>query len=771
MKPNKPKIMSLVPFTLVLLALVGVLWAGSVSAIAASAVEGAVSKMSKSSSQPMEATFHDKLGTLSQLTGSFIPTVPGEPEESAFSFMESHREAFQVQEPREEFATLSVETDPELGTRHVYLERKINGIPVWSQRLGFHYSREGNLYSVNGKYSPSQALSDLPGLSQEQALETARADIANAPDFGLDLRKGLSAEPSMKDKDAQPTTVKFAKPGTAELVYFPDTLEKLHLAYLVRLVASSPPGDWLVFVDAVNGGVLFKYNNLQPGAAKGTGVDLYGNTVNLNTWKGTDGYKLINAAKPMYQNHSTTHPYTSFQGVIEVRDCKNAVDAKGNYVAKNNNPPVKDPNNDNKFNDTTNLRAGVSLAVNMAKAYDILRSVFNRNSVDGKGMSIIGNVHCGKNYRNGFWLPSYKMMFFGDNDPKYGVSYAKALDFVAHEMGHAVTQAMVPPDSLKYFNESGALNEAYSDMFAAITDYDDWTFAEASDKKPARYYNDPTKGDPPQPKDMYHLKMMPLIVDNGGVHFNSGIGNYFMYKLATSLPAESPAKDGRFTAGKVYYAAYKYLKANPYATFAEWGVTMKQAAKDLFGQGTAKYNKVIAALNAVYVTSAKVLAYDNGYPVADNKYVTVPFGGDNGTCATVRFTRPGASSKLKTISVGFIELENSNVVGTYQVYVCPSKQDHSPDTPNCQGPLSFTTDQYRPTDGIFVNFPLSNALTVPEEFHIGVCMEGTGSPTLWADNKTTPTGRSWLCNSSACVNMVDYFGFKGNVMIRTIMQQ
>ena len=65
-------------------------------------------------------------------------------------------------------------------------------------------------------------------------------------------------------------------------------------------------------------------------------------------------------------------------------------------------------------------------------------------------------------------------MVFGDAKP-----YAGALDLVAHEMTHAVTEKTA---NLEYKDQSGALNEAFSDIFgeaveARTNGRNDWLIA------------------------------------------------------------------------------------------------------------------------------------------------------------------------------------------------------------------------------------------------------------------------------------------------------
>ena len=171
-----------------------------------------------------------------------------------------------------------------------------------------------------------------------------------------------------------------------------------------------------------------------------------------------------------------------------------------------------------------------------------------RDSFDGAGAQIRSSVHYSRNYVNAFWNGT--QMVYGDGD---GVQSGPltVLDVVGHEITHAVTERS---SGLTYANESGALNEAMSDIFgAAIEAYRDgavsantwkvgeecWTPATAGDS--LRQMDDPARyGD----YDYWPTRYTGTS-DNGGVHWNSGIAN-----LAFSLAV----KGGSHPRGKTTVA-------------------------------------------------------------------------------------------------------------------------------------------------------------------------------------------------------------------------
>ena len=181
--------------------------------------------------------------------------------------------------------------------------------------------------------------------------------------------------------------------------------------------------------------------------------------------------------------------------------------------------------------------------------YDFYWQVFKRNSLDNKGLKLDGTVHYGKEYQNAFW--NGQQMVFGDGDGEIFNRFTIALDVVAHELTHGVTETEA---GLVYFQQSGALNESMSDVFGSLVkqfnlkqsaDQADWIIGEGllakgihgrglrSMSAPGSAYDDPKLGKDPQPADMDHY--IDTRDDNGGVHLNSGIPNRAFYLAATSL--------------------------------------------------------------------------------------------------------------------------------------------------------------------------------------------------------------------------------------------
>lgn len=235
------------------------------------------------------------------------------------------------------------------------------------------------------------------------------------------------------------------------------------------------------------------------------------------------------------------------------------------------------------------------------KTYDFYKTVFNRNSVDNRGMRLDSFVHYGRAFNNAFWDGAE--MVYGDGDQRTFTGFASALDVVAHELTHGVTQFTVP-GGLAYQDQSGALNESISDVFGSVVkqwannqnvDAADWLIGAGimgpGVGKALRSMKDPGnkaetwEGDD-QPGDMGGY------VEGGDVHTNSGIPNHAFYLAAKALGGNSWEK-----AAPIWYKSLPALTPN--ATFADAAKATIDAAAALFG--AAEQNAVRDAWKGVKV--------------------------------------------------------------------------------------------------------------------------------------------------------------------------
>jgi hypothetical protein len=245
---------------------------------------------------------------------------------------------------------------------------------------------------------------------------------------------------------------------------------------------------------------------------------------------------------------------------------------------------------------------------------DYYRTVHGRVSYDGAGGVHTNLVHVLTDHNNGWW-DGTKVNLGDGTGAAPGDDYECSDDWLAHEWTHAYTQYTC---ALAYLNESGALNEAFSDIFAAFIT-GDWLVFEDSWLKasaPAgRNMIDPTNGgqwnaaDPINSTLAGHQPSHYTVRytgtwDNGGVHVNSGIINNLLYLLTVggthTVSGVTVAGIGQSAAEQMLWRCMTInLVGQPGATFLQFREAMLDACLDLFPADLFKLAQVKAAFNAV----------------------------------------------------------------------------------------------------------------------------------------------------------------------------
>jgi len=302
--------------------------------------------------------------------------------------------------------------------------------------------------------------------------------------------------------------------------------------------------------------------------------------------------------------------------------------------------------------------------VNFGSTYDYFKNRFNRDSFDNAGAALIGTVHVGTNWVNAYW--NGDQMVFGDGDGSDATYLSKALDIVAHELTHAVTDRTA---NLVYQNESGALNEAMSDVFAAGAEAykdgsasadtwkvgeDAWTPATSGDA--LRYMNNPTADG--YSADYYPERLYPSCSptssnDYCGVHGNSGIANLAFYllsqggthprsKTTVSVPAIGIAK-----AEQIFYRALTTGLMTSTTNFQGTRNATRTAAEQLYGAGSAEATAVTACWDAVGAPggTVPVTTLSNGVGLASQ-------GASTGNYLNYKISVPSGQTSLVVTTTG-----------------------------------------------------------------------------------------------------------------------
>lgn len=270
------------------------------------------------------------------------------------------------------------------------------------------------------------------------------------------------------------------------------------------------------------------------------------------------------------------------------------------------------------------------------KTYDFYKNTFNRCSYDNKGSMILQFINpphdenvfkslpnnaFAKNFiENKYIWPDFIACGMGDGQLMTPVV---ALDIIAHEFTHLVT-AYNGNGGLEYKGESGALNESFSDIFGhCVENYvninPNWYIGEdvMVNYSNLRDMSNPSnsQGDGTQP-DTYEGTYWASTTepsetnDNGGVHKNSGVQNYWFYLLCEGGNGSNDKNNYYTVKGigieKAQRIAYRNLiyYLEPTANHASARTGSLLAAADLYGANSPEYKSVMNAWYAVGVGEA-----------------------------------------------------------------------------------------------------------------------------------------------------------------------
>src|SRR3569623_116810 len=438
-----------------------------------------------------------------------------------------------------------------------------------------------------------QRANDLPVVGGRIAVHIGAAGSISSVTNNARAVSALPLTPSLQASYAAETarneTVNGASTaGATDLVYVITNSEgEVHLAWQVDVRAQHALVHDLVYVDAVTGNVVARHPLIQP-------------------------------AKNRQIYTGNNQEFTGPGSVTET--------SLGNETT----PPTE--------------AIGKLAFDNTGTTYDTYHDLFQRDSFDNAGAALHSIVHVtfnGGTGDNAFW--DGEEMVYGDGDGTQFGEFARALDVTAHELTHAVTGATA---ALAYELESGALNEASSDIMGAVVEEqrdgavsaNTWLVGEdvytpGTPGDALRYMSNPTLDAPIYNNQLSSADYYPERVmlpndpedDNGGVHFNSGIANQYFYLL--SQGGTHPRHKTPYTAvgigidkaGAIWYRALTHY-FTPNTNFAQARTATEQAAQELY-PNTAK-TAVSLAWATVGVGAAP--ATDSSPPTV---HITTPMTG------------------------------------------------------------------------------------------------------------------------------------------------
>jgi bacillolysin len=578
--------------------------------------------------------------------------MKGTPEQAALKFLKDNNSLFQLNKPGIDLNVAKVNQDG-LRATHVKINQSYRGIPVYGSEMRVHMDQRGTVYAFNGQYRVDINLPNTsPSIIKNRSIEIAKSDLGNVT-YRADAARIKQLEEISGNKNLPDWS------PNARLMVYPYQ-KSFRLVWEVEVFVEQPePGNWKYYIDAQSGSILHKYNALPHQDASGSGTSIFGGTLSLATDYSGGTYVLRDVSRRSGARNGGAMGSSDY---IQTYTANNGSSTPGSTLSDSDNNWSSD--------------AAVDAHHNAGVVYDYYYDTHNRNSFDDNGASIISTVHYQNNYNNAYWDGS--QMVYGDGDGSTFIPLV-CLDIVGHELTHAVTENTA---GLVYQDESGALNESVSDIFAIMIDRDDWMVGEESytpgtSGDALRYFDDPTQGNQPD----HYSDLYTGSQDNGGVHTNSGIPNKATYLMVAGGTHHNVTVTGvgRTAVEKIWYRALSnYLTA--YSDFADARSSTLQAASDLYGSSSAEYDAVADAWAAVGIGSTSGGGGGGGGSTdtyESNDTFAEAYGPlDSGTTYSSYIASSSDDDyyMIETGGAGTIDVSLANFPGDYDVYLYDSSQ-------------------------------------------------------------------------------------------------
>ncbi len=480
----------------------------------------------------------------------------------------------------DDFKTLSKETDA-MGQSHIKHQQFYKGIKV-ENGVYITHAKDGIIQSMSGDYIPmDENFNAKANLSEENALDIALASVS-AKEYMWQT----------DDADDYYGKVKGKYAPAGELVIIEDfkatsKSEKVipHLAYKFDIYATQPLSRANIYVDANSGKILLVNPIIHHVAATGSLATRYSGTLSGATDLVSGTYRLRDYTRGLGIETYNLKKGTVYRKAVDFTDLDN------NWTAA-------------EYHNTNKDDAAFDVHLGLQNTYDYWKNVHGRNSWDNANAKMKAYIHYSSNYVNAFWDGS--KMTYGDGN---GTTFdpLTSQDVTSHELGHAICQTTA---NLVYSNESGALNEAFSDIWGACIEFayfptkKTWYVGDDFDlvnHKGFRNMANPNEFSDP---DTYQGTFWYVgTADNGGVHSNSGVFNYCFYLLTTGGSGTNDIGNAFNVTGinitnaaKIFYRAESVYMTSS-TNYAGARTACIQSAKDLFGVGSAQE---IATTNAFY---------------------------------------------------------------------------------------------------------------------------------------------------------------------------
>ncbi len=510
---------------------------------------------------------------------TYIKFQPGE-EPSTIDYINNLKSNLKL-ESQLDLVLVSEKTD-DLGFTHYNFKETYNGNTIEFTTWKIH-SKLGKVYSQNGFIFQSLEVASSATISSTQAIKNATDHI----DAAIYKWQVPAEESFIKMSNEDPEASYYPTPT---LVYAPKgddySADVYHLSYKMNIYAHEPLSRQFIYVDAITGEINKTVEQIHHTDALGTATTGYSGVRPMTTDSlSPNSFRLRETGRGNGIETYNMQSGTSYGNAIDFTDTDN---------------------NWNNANATFDQYAA-DAHWGSEMTYDYFLQDHNRNSIDDNGFKLKSYIHFDNAYNNAFWDGAQMTYGDGNGNP------LTSIDIAGHEITHGLTSNTA---DLVYQAESGALNESFSDIFAVAIEKHgrpnnwNWTLGEDLGTPIRSLINPNSMGDP----DTYFGNNWASLsgADQGGVHTNSSVQNYWFYLLSMGGTGTNDNGDAYTVAGigvdDAADVAYRnltvYLDQN--SNFSDARFFAIQSAIDLYGACTPNVGSVSDAWYAVGVGSAYV---------------------------------------------------------------------------------------------------------------------------------------------------------------------
>lgn len=487
----------------------------------------------------------------------------------------------------------------ELGFKHITLTQTYKSIPIEYSILKLHF-KNNKLYYLNGEICQKIKTESIVKISEKEALKSA----FNHFDSSIFNRK----EYEVNDER---TTSRY-KSFDGNLVYLFNSVESKStipkLTYKFDVYMPEIHDRYWVYISAEDGSIISRITQ----KCDGTAETIYSGTRSIVT-------SQIPRTSPPFALKGTYNNNCLINTLLG--SLTNVLDTDDNWTAADCIP-----------NPTINMYQPKQCMFDAhwgaMKFYDYFFYTHNRRSYDNNDGDLIAVFGGGNDFAS--WTSGQVRFGSGWTSNAWAT-----IDVIGHEFAHGLCEKTC---NLTYSYESGAINESLSDIWgaciesSAVNNRQTWLVGEGIPKnKPSiRSMSNPTVGG--QPNTYKGINWYTGSDDNGGIHTNSGVMNYWFYLLSAGGSGTNDNSNsfnvGGISISKaakiVYRAETKYFTQS--TDFNQARQLTIQAAKDLYGICSPEVKSVIDAWyavgvgnslfggNSIYITDP--VAYNN----SDYKY-------------------------------------------------------------------------------------------------------------------------------------------------------